>query len=109
MNIVKQLQQLHNEQTENAKNAYDASSNVEKYDWFWHASPGVTTVDKLEAYISKHMMLWMFGTVTAGLGIGWVFGSFAGSMIGAWIGTVVGVVGGAIHAKHKCPEELKLK
>lgn len=109
MNIVKGLQELHNEQTTNAKNAYEKSSNIEVYSHIWQPSPGVTKLDRLEAYISKHIVLWMTGTITAGLGIGWVFGSFAGSMIGAWIGTVIGVVGGTVHAKRNCPDELKLK
>ena len=106
MNIVKQLQKLHNKQLENANTA---NSSVEKCDWSWPSGPEITAIDKLEAYISKYMILWMLGTVTAGLGIGWIFGSFAAAMIGAWLGTMIGALGGCIHAKYTCPNELKQK
>jgi hypothetical protein len=98
---------MKNETSTSAKQINKVDESIEKYDHFWHPSPGITKIDRLECYISKHILMWMIATITGGLGIGWALGSFAGSMIGASIGSILGGVIGTAHAKHNCPKELR--
>lgn len=61
----------------------------------------VTAVDRLEAYISRHILAWGVPATFLGMLIGYHGGSFAGAVPGAAIGTVVGVLTGTAIAAYR--------
>lgn len=61
----------------------------------------VTELDRLEAYIARHLLMWGAPATFLGMLVGYHYGSFAGAVPAAAVGTVVGVLGGTAIAAFK--------